>query len=63
MYNVYNNNLAWWFTSYIEGLQVLMSSNIANFFIAEGIMSSNVCGKIEGMIFMSSDIFEQINIG
>ena len=26
-------------------------------------ISSNMCGKIEGMIFMSSDIFEQINIG
>ena len=26
-------------------------------------LSSNTCGKIEGMIFMSSDIFEQINIG
>ena len=39
MYNVNNNNLARWFTSYIEGLQVLISGNIATFFIAEGIMS------------------------
>ena len=39
MYNVYNNKLARWFTSYIEGLQVLISTNIAFFFIAEGIMS------------------------
>ena len=39
MYYVNNNNLARWFTSYIEGLQVLISGNIAIFFIAEGIMS------------------------